>query len=69
LRAGLPPTWLVGDKTGTNGDKDGNANDIAVLWPPDRAPIIVTAYCEIPSIPADDRNAVIAEIGRIASRI
>jgi beta-lactamase class A len=69
LRAGLPPTWLVGDKTGTNGDKNGNANDIAVLWPPDRAPIIVTAYCEIPSIPADDRNAVIAEIGRIASRI
>lgn len=69
LRAGVPKTWLVGDKTGTNGDKFGNANDIAVLWPPDRAPIIVTAFCEIPSIPADQRNAVIAEIGRIASRI
>jgi beta-lactamase class A len=69
LRAGLPKNWLVGDKTGTNGDKDGNANDIAVIWPSDRAPIIVTAYCEIPSIPADERNAVIAEIGRIASQI
>lgn len=69
LRAGVPKTWLVGDKTGTNGDKYGNANDIAVLWPPDRAPIIVTAFCEIPSIPADQRNAVIAEIGRIASGI
>jgi beta-lactamase class A len=69
LRAGLPKNWLVGDKTGTNGDKYGNANDIAVIWPPDRAPIIVTAYCEIPSIPADERNAVIAEIGRIASQI
>jgi len=69
LRAGVPKTWLVGDKTGTNGDKDGNANDIAVIWPPDRAPIIVTAYCEIPAIAAEQRNAVIAEIGRIASRI
>jgi len=69
LRAGLPKNWLVGDKTGTNGDKYGNANDIAVIWPPDRAPIIVTAYCEIPSIPADERDAVIADIGRIASEI
>src|SRR5262245_14459035 len=69
LRAGLPKTWLVGDKTGTNGDNDGNANDIAALWPPDRAPLLVTVYCEIPSIPADERNAVIAEIGRIAAQI
>ena len=69
LRAGLPKNWLVGDKTGTNGDKYGNANDSAVIWPPDRAPIIVTAYCEIPSIPADERDAVIADIGRIASEI
>ena len=67
LRAGFPKNWLVGDKTGTNGDKDGNANDIAVAWPPDRAPIIVSAFCEIPSISADERNAVIAEIGRIAT--
>jgi beta-lactamase class A len=66
LRAGLPKNWLVGDKTGNNGDKYGNLNDIAVIWPPDRAPIIVTAYCEIPSIPSDERRAVIAEIGRIA---
>lgn len=69
LRAGCPKGWLVGDKTGTNEDKYGNANDIAVFWPPDRAPIIVTAYCEIPGIGGEPRNAVIAEIGRIASRI
>jgi beta-lactamase class A len=69
LRAGLPKNWLVGDKTGTNGDKAGNANDIAAIWPPDRAPIIVTAFCEIPSIAADERNSIIAEIGRIAAQI
>lgn len=67
LRAGLPKTWLVGDRTGTNGDRHGNANDIAVVWPADRPPLIVTAYCEIPGITADQRNAVIAEIGRIAA--
>ena len=69
LRAGVPKNWLVGDKTGTNGDKYGNANDIAALWPPDRSPLLVTAYCEIPAISADERNAVIAEIGRIAAQI
>ena len=69
LRAGLPKNWLAGDKTGTNDDKFGNANDIAVLWPSNRAPIIVTAYCEIPGIAPDERNAVIAEIGRIAAAI
>lgn len=67
LRAGLPKTWLVGDRTGTNGDKHGNANDIAVIWPADRPPLIVTAYCEIPAIAADRRDAVIAGIGRIAA--
>lgn len=69
LRAGVPGDWLVGDKTGTSGDEYGNANDIAVIWPPDRAPLIVTAFCEIPKISSRDRDAVIAEIGRIASQV
>lgn len=69
LRAGLPKTWLVGDKTGTGPDRYGNVNDIAAAWPPDRTPIIVTAYCQMPAISADQRNAVLAEIGRIASQI
>lgn len=69
LRAGLPGDWLVGDKTGTNGDKHGNANDIAVIWPQDRAPLIVTAFCEIPKISSRDRDAIIAEIGHIAAQV
>lgn len=67
LRAGLPAAWMTGDKTGTNGDKAGNANDIAITWSPDRGAIIVTAFCEIPGISGEERNAVIAEIGRIAA--
>ena len=67
LRAGLPADWLTGDRKGTNGDKHGNANDVAIAWSPDRGAVVVTAFCEIPGISGDERNAVIAEIGRIAA--
>ena len=67
LRAGFPTDWLTGDKTGTNGDKYGNANVVAIAWSPDRGAVVVTAFCEIPGISGDERNAVIAEIGRIAA--
>lgn len=35
LRAGMPASWRVGEKTDTGGN--GSANDIAVAWPPGRA--------------------------------
>jgi hypothetical protein len=65
---GNPADWLVGDKTGVNDDKNGNLNDVAVIWPPNASPIIVAAYCQIPGVTADQRNAVVAEIGQTASR-
>ncbi|MFI9491106.1 MULTISPECIES: class A beta-lactamase [Streptomyces] len=40
IRAGVPDNWAVGDKTGS-GTGYGIRNDIAVLWPPDRAPVVV----------------------------
>ena len=69
LRAGFPADWIAGDKTGTNGDKYGNANDVAVGWSPDRGAIIVSAFVEMPGISGDERNAIIAEIGRIAVEV
>jgi beta-lactamase class A len=39
LRAGLPTTWVIGDKTGNNGNDA--AGDIAVVWPKANFPIIV----------------------------
>lgn len=66
LRAGLPPSWRIGDKTGT-GDH-GATNDIAILWPPDRAPILVTAYFAESTQSDDARNAVLAEVGRIVAK-
>lgn len=65
LRAGLPATWTVGDKTGT-GDR-GTVNDVAVLRPPGRAPILVAAYYTGSRAPLKDREAVLAEVGRIVA--
>ena len=64
LRAGIPQGWRVGDKTG--GGSNGATNDIAVIWPPDRAPILVTAYYAEARATDDERNAVLAEVGRLA---
>jgi len=69
LRAGFPADWMTGDKTGTNGDKAGNANDVAVAWSPNRGAIVVSAFVEMPGISGDARNALIAEIGRIAAAV
>lgn len=67
LRAGFPDEWLVGDKTGTNGS--GSANDIGVAWPMAGGAVIVAAFYRQPSGPAAARDAVIAEVGRIAARL
>jgi beta-lactamase class A len=73
LRAGLPEEWKAGDKTGT-GMADGmldKYNDVAIFWPPGRAPIIVAAYYETAFAYGDTRDAfqaVLAEAGRIAAR-
>ncbi|HEU5313598.1 MAG TPA: class A beta-lactamase, partial [Candidatus Udaeobacter sp.] len=39
IRARVPKTWIVGDKTGRG--SNGAMNDIAILRPPDRAPILL----------------------------
>jgi beta-lactamase class A len=61
LRAGLSAAWRVGDKTGSG--ERGTANDVAVAWPPDRAPIIVRTYLTGAAVSADRQNAIIAAVG------
>ena len=63
LRAGLPSSWRIGDKTGS-GDQ-GSTNTIAILWRPERAPIIATVYYTESSAPTDARNAIHKEIGSL----
>lgn len=63
IRAGVPADWQVGDKTGT-GDY-GTANDIAVLWSPRRAPVVVAIYTTQGEKDAKARNDIIASAARI----
>ena len=62
LRAGLPASWRVGDKTGTG--NRGSTNDVGIVMPPNRAPLIVVAYLTQTSASMDRRNAALAEVGR-----
>jgi beta-lactamase class A len=66
LRAGLPPGWRCGEKTGTG--KRGSTNDIGVIWPPQGAPVLVTAYLTETSAPSEARNATLADVGRAIAR-
>lgn len=43
IRAGLPATWKIGDKTGSS-PVYGCANDIAIAYPPSARPLIIAVY-------------------------
>lgn len=72
LRAGIPPEWRVGNKTGT-GRATGTTNkcnDVAIVFPPGKAPVVVAAYydsAEFTPQVEDRHQAVLAEVGRIAA--
>jgi beta-lactamase class A len=73
LRAGLPPEWRSGNKTGTGRDAGitNKYNDVAITFPPGRAPILIAAYfdCGEYTEQLEDRHqAVLAEVGRIAAQ-
>ena len=67
LRAGLPAGWRAGDKTGSGGH--GSNNDIAVLWPPGRGPMVVTCYLTHTSAELGVRDRAIEEVGRLVGRM
>lgn len=65
LRAGIPAAWRTGDKTGTG--ENGATNDIAIVWPPNGAPILVAVYLAEFAGPIEDRESAIAEVGRLVA--
>jgi beta-lactamase class A len=65
LRAGLPRGWRVGDKTGSG--RHGTANDVAVIWPAGRAPLVVAAYLTGATVDAAARDRVLAGVGKAVS--
>jgi len=66
LRAGLPKDWHAGDKTGSGAN--GTTNDVAILWPPARPPVLVAAYLTGSKLESEPRDALLASLARALSR-
>jgi beta-lactamase class A len=62
IRAGIPKTWTIGDKTGRCAN--GATNDVAIIRPPGRAPILIAIYSIGSTASADDRTTIVAETAR-----
>jgi beta-lactamase class A len=65
IRAGVPTNWIIGDKTGRGAN--GATNDIAIMRPPDRAPVLLAIYSVGSTATANDRAATIAEVAKIVA--
>jgi len=58
LRAGLPSTWEIADKSGSG--NEGARGIIAVIWPPQHAPVLVAFYMRGSHAPLAQLDAAIA---------
>ncbi|MES9698001.1 class A beta-lactamase Bla1 [Bacillus sp. JJ927] len=63
IRAGVPTDWEVGDKSGAG--SYGTRNDIAIVWPPNRAPIIIAILSSKDEKEATYDNQLIAEAAEV----
>ncbi|WP_442852972.1 class A beta-lactamase [Bacillus sp. UNC41MFS5] len=64
IRAGAPTGWEVDDKSGAG--SYGTRNDIAIVWPPNRAPIVIAVLSSRDAQNATYDNALIAEAAKVA---
>ncbi|WP_096187322.1 class A beta-lactamase [Evansella halocellulosilytica] len=58
IRAGVPEGWEVGDKTGAG--SHGTRNDIAIIWPPDKDPILLSVLSSKDELDAEHDDTLIA---------
>jgi len=63
IHAGVPPGWLVADKSGSGAN--ATANDIALVRRPRAAPILLAIYYTQSRASPDERNAVHADVARL----
>lgn len=73
VRAGLPPEWPAGDKTGTSlAPGMGSVYvDVGYVEPPNRAPLTFAAYFRAArqhTVADPNAEAVLAEVGRVIAR-
>jgi beta-lactamase class A len=64
IRAGVPTGWKVGDKTGTG--PYGSTNDIGIIWPAGRAPIVIAIYLRRNQREADNPVELLAAATKLA---
>ncbi|HDR7800148.1 class A beta-lactamase Bla1 [Bacillus tropicus] len=63
IRAGVPTDWVVADKSGAG--SYGTRNDVAIVWPPNRAPIIIAILSSKDEKGATYDNQLIAEAAEV----
>ncbi|EOD69902.1 class A beta-lactamase [Amycolatopsis vancoresmycina] len=64
IRAGAPAGWAVADKTGTG--SYATRNDIAVVWPPGRAPIVLVVMSSRQGKDAGHDDRLLAQAAKLA---
>nr|WP_285851282.1 class A beta-lactamase [Sporosarcina aquimarina] len=63
IRAGAPEEWIVVDKSGAG--TYGTRNDIAVVWPPNKEPIVIAIMSRHDTENAEYDDALIAKAAEI----
>ncbi|MCP3028695.1 class A beta-lactamase [Halobacillus sp. A5] len=63
IRAGAPQGWTVDDKSGAG--SYGTRNDIAVVWPPNREPIVIAVMSRYDTKNAEYDDALVAKAAEI----
>jgi beta-lactamase class A len=66
IRAGVPESWEVGDKSGAGGY--GTRNDIAIVWPPNREPIIIAIMSSRNEEKASFNDELIAKAAKVIAQ-
>ncbi len=64
---GAPESWEVGDKSGAG--YYGTRNDIAIVWPPNKEPIVIAIMSRHDSEDAKFDDALIAQAAKITLNV
>lgn len=64
VRRGVPADWRVGEKTGGSSSQ---SNDVAILWPPGRPPLLVAVYYQHAAKDSHEGSVVLASVGRLVA--
>lgn len=66
IKASVPKTWQVADKSGAGGN--GTRNDVGILYRPDKAPILASIYSTGSRLDMTGQNNLIADAAAIIVR-